>query len=107
MICGLVAPAADRLHVMRPQSDTPDFAIGEWATCPRCGFLCDAPFRPAGCEVDEPELVLGQSLPAELVREPEWSVTVFAACPRYGAMLQAQASFQLGKLVGFSDAAVA
>jgi hypothetical protein len=92
---------------MRPQGEPFHFAIGEWATCPRCGFVCDDPFRPAGSEVDEPELVLGQSLPPEFVRQAELSVKVFAICPRCGDMLQAEATFRFGKFVRFSDAAVA
>jgi hypothetical protein len=41
----------------------PAFAIGEWLECPKCGLLCDAPFQPFGSDADEPELVLGSSLP--------------------------------------------
>ena len=75
--------------------NTPAFSIDEWLTCPKCGCTCDAPFHPPGCEVEEPELVLGSALPqAVSVPDGEWQVEVTATCPRCGAELRAQAVFR-------------
>ena len=81
----------------------PCFAVGEWLVCPACGCICDAPFRPPGSTAEEPELVLGQRLPASVVvPSGVWSVRVAAECPRCGRLLQADASFLGSTLRAFS-----
>jgi len=75
--------------------NAPAFAIGEWLVCPKCGCTCDAPFHPPGSEVEEPELVLGSTLPDFAVVPPgEWQTKVVAACPRCGLELRAEAVFR-------------
>ena len=101
------AAASERHSVMRPEAASSQFAIGEWAECPRCGFVCDAPFLPDGSEVEEPEVVLGQSLPEQVGNDGVWSVKVSAACPRCGAKLEAEASFDGRRFVAFSPVKVA
>ena len=92
---------------MQPDAASSQFAVGEWAECPRCGFVCDAPFRPDGSEAEEPEVVLGQSLPGHVGSDGAWSVLVSAICPRCGAKLEAEASFESNTLVAFSPVKVA
>ncbi len=87
---------------MRPEAALSQFAIGEWAECPQCGFLCDAPFVPNGSEAVEPEVMLGQSLPAHVGPDGAWSVVVSAICPRCGAKIEAEATFESKKFVAFS-----
>jgi hypothetical protein len=87
---------------MRLDVASSQFAVGEWAECPRCGFVCDAPFLPDGSEVEEPEVVLGQSLPKHLGSEGAWSVIVSAICPHCGAKLEAEASLDSKKVIAFS-----
>ena len=71
------------------------FAIGEWLECPKCSFVCDAPFHPLGSSVAEPELVLGGMLPeSEAVPQDQWQTEVAAACPRCGHLLRALAVFR-------------
>src|SRR5215813_7211913 len=82
-------------HPNRSTMTTPNFAIGEWLVCAKCGLICDAPFRPEGSDATEPELVLGQSLPQfEPVPSGEWSTAVSACCPRCGVRLNAIAVFE-------------
>jgi hypothetical protein len=73
----------------------PHFAIGEWLVCPHCEIICDAPFRPAGSEAFEPELVLGASLPeASVVPSGNWRVEVAADGPACRNHLVASAVFE-------------
>lgn len=73
----------------------PPFAIGEWLVCPRCGIICDAPFRPAGSAAIEPELVLGASLPESVaVQAGDWRVEVAANCTACRNHLVASAVFE-------------
>ena len=73
----------------------PAFAIGEWLECPKCGVVCDTPFHPPGSSVEEPELVLGSTLPeSAAVPKSEWQTEVATACPRCGHQLRAQAVFR-------------
>ncbi|HWE35077.1 MAG TPA: hypothetical protein VG406_00785 [Isosphaeraceae bacterium] len=86
----------------------PAFVIGEWLVCPKCEFLCDSPFQPAGSNATEPELVLGASLPkSEAVSPGDWSVEVAARCPACGTRIAALAVFEGRVLRAFtaSDAA--
>jgi len=81
----------------------PAFAIGEWMTCPYCDFLADAPFHPPGCTVEEPELVLGSTLPqAVTVPDGEWRTTVSAACPECSRELCAEVVFRGHRLYAFT-----
>ena len=84
----------------------PEFSIGEWLVCGACGFLCDAPFRAPGSAVDEPELVLGSTLP-ESAGAPngEWQVDVAAACPSCGLEIRAKAIFHGRALRAFTASA--
>lgn len=80
----------------------PSFAVGEWLVCPACGCICDAPFRPSGSHAEEPELVMGQRLPAAVVVPPgEWTVRVAADCPECQRSLQADAIFMGSTLRDF------
>jgi hypothetical protein len=73
----------------------PPFAIGEWLLCPRCGIICDAPFRPAGSDASEPELILGSSFPEiDAVPSGDWRVEVGALCPVCGTHIAALAVFE-------------
>jgi uncharacterized paraquat-inducible protein A len=92
---------------MNPAWGQAQFAVGEWAECPQCGIVCDAPFRAKGSEAEVPEVVLGQSLPEHVGRDGAWSVVVSAICPRCGAKLEAEASFESKKFVAFSTVKVA
>jgi hypothetical protein len=81
---------------------SPQFAIGEWLLCPECGMTCDAPFRPAGSEALQPELVLGWSLPQEeQVPLDRWEIEVAAPCPRCGFRITGLAAFEGRLLVDF------
>ena len=85
---------------------TPEFSIGEWLVCGSCDFLCDAPFRPEGSAVDDPELVLGSTLPVTSgAPVGEWQVVVAAACPSCGSQLRAKASFHGRTLRAFTPIA--
>jgi hypothetical protein len=72
-----------------------EYAIAEWAECPKCGTICDAPFQVDGSDAVEPELVLGQSVP-ENVEAPagRWQIKVVAICPGCGIRLEANAFFE-------------
>ena len=81
---------------------TPAFSIGEWLVCPKCGCTCDAPFHPRDCDVDEPELVLGSTLPQSAsVPDGEWQTEVATLCPRCQTELRAEAAFRGRTLYGF------
>lgn len=85
----------------------PAFCIGEWLVC-ECGFTCDAPFHPPGFVVDEPELVLGSTLPESVaVPASEWQAEVATRCPRCGRQLRAQAVFRGRTLLAFTPISAA
>jgi hypothetical protein len=85
----------------------PDFAIGEWLVCPSCGCTCDAPFHPPGSQAEEPELVLGTTLPQSVaVPGGEWRTEVAASCPRCGRQLRAEAVFRGHTLHEFTPVTV-
>ena len=87
---------------------TPEFSISEWLVCSSCGFLCDAPFRPLGSAVDDPELVLGSTLSESVgALDGEWQVNVVAACPGCGLDLHAKAVFEGRTLRAFTAIAAA
>ena len=81
----------------------PAFSIGEWMECPHCDFLADAPFLPAGCTTEDPELVLGSTLDKSLaVPDGEWRTTVSSTCPKCGRGLSAEAVFRGHRLHAFN-----
>ena len=72
-------------------------------TCPYCGVVADAPFHPAGCVAEKPELVLGSSLPPTIkVPDGEWRITVSSACPHCHRKLYARAVFHGHRLHAFT-----